>query len=94
MKYVIKVTEECIKNGIQGNPQSCPIAWALKDIFVEDYGVTNDYIRIFESESGSKYCAVPPEVTNFVDDFDDGKPVQPFEFVLDTDVLNNTYYCD
>lgn len=88
MKYVIKVTEECIDSGIRGNPQSCPIARALKDIFIEDYGVTNDYIRIY-----GKYCAVTPEVISFVNDFDNYKKVQPFEFVLDTDVLNPDYYC-
>ncbi len=92
MKYIVKVTQECINNGTPGNPQSCPIAWALRDLIVEDYGVTNDYIRISDNNYfGSKYCAILPEVKDFINDFDDGKQVQPFEFVLDTDIVVPEY---
>jgi len=84
MKYLIDVTQECINNGTPGNPASCPIAKAIKNLSVDfwDLGVTNYYIRI-----NSSYCKVPEEAMNFIDDYDNDKPVKPFKFILDTDII-------
>jgi hypothetical protein len=83
MKVKVKVTQSCIDEGVRGQGDSCPVAQAvLEALGLEKTGVWIDYgyIEIFELR-----LPTPPNVIQFIESFDRGDPVEPFEFELDVD---------
>ena len=81
----IKVTQKNIDKGYRGSCDTCPLALALKEaiptarlvsVGTESIGFTR------EGQSRWKIIKLPPQARFFVDDFDAGKPVKPFEFDL------------
>jgi hypothetical protein len=95
----IHVTAEDIANGRPGAAMTCPVALAVKRTFSNALSVcvVNNgpnvrlypgYIRVRKSVevSGDRY-ALSQEVSDFIRRVDNGLPVQPFSFVLDTNLL-------
>jgi len=73
----IRVTQEHIDSGDKGRATSCPIANALR---CEGYvypSVCAQFVRV-----GARMYNLPDSVTNFIQNFDKGVEVEPFEFEL------------
>lgn len=87
----ITVTQEDINNGKRADYQFCPIALALNRAFHTKSAEVNPsraYVtrkKLWLFESPALYF-LPPEASNFVTTFDQGKPVAPFEFELGENV--------
>lgn len=79
MRHVI-VTKEDIKNGVPRSGRSCPIALALRRKVEPTEGAV--MVSSTVATIGTSNYRLPYEATNFVINFDSGKPVQPFEFDL------------
>lgn len=94
----IKITQKHIDKGEQGNWESCPIALAiteyLKDLGYEVDRISVGSEIIFEASNFkekkglSESCNISgnfpanKRVDWFIDRFDSGKPVKPFELSL------------
>lgn len=77
---LIKVIQSDIDNGFKCECRGCPIYYALIRTGFEDPIVTNEYITEFH------YSYILPKVAQkFIDDFDAGRKVKPFEFEIDKD---------
>lgn len=76
----ISVTEDHIKKGRKREPRFCPVAIAVRErLKLSEYQVdvgNRIWIKDFPVE-------IPHAVNRFVSDFDNGRPVEPFEFDLD-----------
>lgn len=74
----ISLTQDDIDNGLPDDCEDCPVALAIKrvnpDAYVTAYSheITIDRVK-FE---------VPLSVSVFINNFDDGRHVKPFEFDL------------
>lgn len=85
----VQVTQDHIDNGHRNSAVSCPIALALK----ETPGATNVSVGIGTASIGygnvlrydykRTYYHLPWQATEFIDRFDFGDPVQPFEFEME-----------
>ena len=79
----INVTEEDIRMGLRANCCYCPIAIALKKAFkvkrvaVSPVAFSIGRLRIF-------VCTLDDNsnIANFIEDFDNEKPVKPFSFEI------------
>lgn len=77
----ISVTQEHIGNGVPGSCDFCPIALAIvSTLGYRPHGleVSGNYIEM----EGERPRATSAAMKEFIDAFDDGLPVQPFEFEL------------
>lgn len=82
MKLTVNVTEECIRTGIPGDCQNCPIANAIMESGFEAV-VGDDTIGVQVRHGQSEvYVATPFPAARFIADFDAGSPVEPFSFEL------------
>lgn len=77
METKIEVTDEDIRQGVKGQCGRCPIALAaaragIKDVTVGSYTMKIKHLFIH----------LPRNVSEFINRFDDGLPVQPFSFVI------------
>lgn len=76
---IIRVTQAHIDEGYRRNPWCCPVALAIRGAMAVEHGV-----RILSHgitfPGGS--VSTPEKVLDFIDAFDDGQSVQPFEFDL------------
>jgi len=79
----IKVTQTLIDTGDPCNPFGCPIVVAITNALPGSVvQVTNKEIAIMIN--GINQFIVPPwTVTQFVNAYDNDRPVQPFEFELE-----------
>lgn len=87
----IKVTEKHIANGLRDDCTNCAVALAMKEalpkfnqIYVGTRGATGHsrgWIAFHKP--------LPEEVTEFIISFDRGESVEPFEFELPFDHLND-----
>ncbi len=79
----VKVTQEDIRRGSEGMVGGCPISQAmtrqLDQLTLVDYDVV---------AWGNQHYLSSPEMRKFVQDFDAGLPVEPFE--IETDNLEKT----
>lgn len=79
----IVVTQDDIDNGRRESPTHCPIALAARRQFPHRYVLaTADHLLV----GGLTYYWLPPVAVSFVDDFDEGYPVQPISFEVTDDV--------
>jgi hypothetical protein len=83
----IQVTEEDIKNGTPCQDWCCPIALALRraGFLAAKVGRSRCFVQ---SAGDDETCtwrqpALPADAREFVRDFDEGYPVDPFEFDLE-----------
>lgn len=77
----IKVTQDHIKRGKRGKSSSCPVALAVRDYMKGYKGgtITVDGAGVW---IGPHSFTCPRSVGRFVSDFDAGREVKPFTFVL------------
>lgn len=84
----IKVTQEHIQRGLRNSACSCPIALAMAEHFGDDLDHNDNvvgcgFITHYEHGTGKRTSWwAPPEVERFIDKFDGGGAVSPFEFEL------------
>ncbi len=77
---LIKVTQEHIDQGKKGSRFKCPIGLAIKENPDMPYiQVTDAHVEI---GYGIAIYVLPVEAQRFIHNFDEGFPVQPFEFEL------------
>ena len=76
----------CDKTGLFKS-DNCPVWQSLRDCFTEKvyaFEVLTGAVRVFSDRYGAgKIFALPVEATDFIQDFDAGREVKPFEFVID-----------
>ena len=77
----ISVTDSHILLGRKGVAQSCPVALAMAAVGYAGAAVGRVSVRFREGD-GIVVLPLPDDVTAFVDAFDLGEPVGPFEFHL------------
>lgn len=75
---LIKITQKDIEQGYPCECRGCPISLAAERAGMIDPIVTNDYI----TELHKSYI-LPQVAQKFIDDFDAGVKVQPFEFEIE-----------
>lgn len=85
MPRVVNVTEEDIRDGARLDTECCPVALALERQFGLGW-VYVDELKIdgVVGNDGPEFgCYLnPPEVVEFIDAFDNERPVKPFSFTL------------
>jgi hypothetical protein len=81
-KIKVEVSKQDIEVGTRGEPDCCPIAWALERKDFKEIYVSDAYVN-FEDEKGNLHeYYLPPKALGFVKAFDKGEDVFPFEFTL------------
>lgn len=83
----IEVTPEDIRSGRAGEYNSCPISLALKRQGCLRPRVEENYISFMLKDLTYKY-PTPKKVANFIDEFDEGRSVAPFKFILKDPILS------
>lgn len=85
MKTTIKVTQDLIDSGVRLSSVSCPIAKALRLAGYECTVTQTDVSFYLHKHSENRYATsqLPAMARLFVRNFDDGNPVNPFEFELE-----------
>ena len=78
---IIKVTQEHIDNGVKFNCSKCPIALAMTEKF------PNCAVGLFgywvdATDLTMDYKLLPVNANKFIEMFDSGKKVEPFEFEI------------
>lgn len=77
---IIKVTQKNIEEGKKCSRGWCPIAQAMRDKFGKDCDPRVDWHHI--ALGASTYYETPATAVQFIEDFDNGRSVEPFEFEL------------
>jgi hypothetical protein len=99
----VSVTQGDICSGVREDCNKCPVARAISRHFPGKWvSVTGDAVSIYNEynpeedyyTSCEAYYYLPDSVNHFVSNFDEGNPVAPFEFVIDTDENNEEDYLD
>ena len=84
----VNVTDEHISGGIRGSYSSCPIALAIRDKVSDSRKDEVDVGRLYVSLPADDEPSVIEdyrlsiEACNFIEDYDRGRLVEPFEFEL------------
>jgi hypothetical protein len=85
MKLKIEVTAEDIQNGMPGWCGKCPVALAVRRAL-------GGFVKREVASVGVSYAAVyvdsrihmlPSDARMFVQNFDEGEPVEPFDFEIE-----------
>lgn len=79
----VVVTQEHIDKGHRNSVTSCPVALALDDLRVHVWGGDVCLSRDGTHQGEHFNVTLPGEVSAWVNDFDDGLPVTPFEFDIE-----------
>lgn len=82
MKATIEVTQSDIYNGHRNECNKCPIALAMSRYFKCEVTVAYNYCQIPNKLGGSIRIINSEVMQRFIDDFDSGRPVQPFSFEI------------
>lgn len=77
---LIEVTQEHIDKGVKKNCQNCPVAIAAQAV-LQNSDIRMGQWTLYDSRF-TTIARVPFVVTDFVNRFDLGLPVQPFSFNL------------
>jgi len=86
-RVTINVTADHIRRGVCGDMGKCPIALACVDAGLEYPAVDADRID-YEVAPGLRGHSTPPvAICHFVENFDDGKHVDPFAFEMAVEEL-------
>lgn len=95
MKLKLKVTKEHIEKGEREDETSCPIALALMECTIYGQKIIRAVVNSGSSiacrtENGYDYKVVgfDPDIATFIDAFDLGDDVEPFEKELNVGDLN------
>ncbi len=100
-RFEIKVTKTDIKNGKKSDPYECPVglalARALKKKFngnsytSSHYTIWGNAITFSGDYRGYFDTALPAKALKFLEAFDAGLPVKPFQFNVS---VTNYFYCE
>jgi hypothetical protein len=80
----VVVTQEHIDKGERGDCYSCAVSLALRDSDIPEarMGLWSIFLHgKFDDDKNT--IDAPPQVKQFVRDFDQKRPVQPFEFEIE-----------
>ena len=80
---MIQVTQSCIDRGLSGIPDKCPVALALIEAGHVKITVGARTLSI-GATNPSTMRLLSNEARLFIEDFDAGNTVEPFEFDFDT----------
>jgi hypothetical protein len=87
MKKQIRVTYKDLAEGQQVSGNNCPVALAIKrtvtDFHIEYLLVTSAVIEIKDERGRNHLIKTSPEVSEFIANFDCGRPVAPITFDLE-----------
>ena len=83
MKYKIKVTTKNIEDGIPHSGEYCPIALAIQDHKSLKEKLKGTYVYTWKIEGPNIKVSIPKKAKNFINKFDNGCKVKPFEFFVD-----------
>ena len=87
MEVTVKVLDRHIQKGKPNKCAECPIALALVDAGFDRPWVDHSLVHYFAKPDGVReelyHFWLPGDAVGFVEDFDEGKPVKPFEFIVD-----------
>jgi hypothetical protein len=76
----LKVTEKHIREGVKGDPSCCPIAKAILEQYPEYHEVRVGMYSVELIQKGVTVNEIyHPDLEDFVDSFDMGEQVEPFE---------------
>ncbi len=82
----IKVTEDHIRRGVRGENTCCPIALAIQEATGnQEWHVGG--LACWRTSNFDKNVELPIEATKFISRFDVNKSVQPFEFDIAIDEI-------
>lgn len=77
------VTKEHIDNGVCGSSTNCPIAYALiEKSSVKLRSVGSGFVEVVNKKNETFLYILPQKARQFIEDFDDGKEVEPFSFEM------------
>lgn len=79
MTKIVNVTKDDIEKGIKGNCCGCPIALAIMHVIDCHVEVGVNFIKIGLGPLRN----LSSEQITFIDNFDNNRPVQPFEFEIE-----------
>lgn len=77
---LIEVTQNDIEMGLRDNCRSCPVARALTRATGKPWQVHADRFQLDQHECDTLDAEMPGAVSDFVQEFDACRPVQPFSF--------------
>lgn len=88
IKRIVKVTQEDINEGTAGSSCECPVALALDlvfndmgcDIYVEQNSCELQFLDGSVAEYSNE------QIREFIKKFDNGEPVEPFEFTFESEI--------
>ena len=91
MKLTVKLTAECIRDGVPDDWSGCPVVLGITHAFrdagieigaVETVGAT---AAIWGPSSNPMiyFATLPEDLTTFMENFDEGLPVAPLEAVVE-----------
>jgi hypothetical protein len=80
----ITVTQQHIDEGQRGSTTRDPISFAMADAGLEHPHAGVTYLS-WQSKDYKRSVEIPREVYDFMADFDNGRPVQPFTFELESE---------
>jgi hypothetical protein len=78
-KFVVEVTTNDIKLGIQNESDACPVALAIKR---KTGLLSRVYVSLMGADVGSTLYKLDGQTTVFIKKFDKGDPVLPFTAIL------------
>lgn len=76
---IIKVTEKHIYLGQRESADSCPVALAVTEAIKTEVSIDTDSISL---DSWKTSTTLPRSAKRFIRNFDNSKPVKPFNFIL------------
>lgn len=81
MLHTFKVTQDIIDRGIRKSICNCPIAIVLRQQVLPYAQVGSS--KIWFGSFDYRFITIPQPISTFIERFDAGGPVQPFEFELE-----------
>lgn len=80
----VKVTQAHIDRGVRAVSDACPVFKAVEETLrgkIRIFAVTNMHVAVYD-KTGNRVIMLPPSAYDFIQRFDRGDPVEPFEFPL------------
>jgi hypothetical protein len=75
---IVRVTKKDICRGVMGSCTRCPVVLALN----RATGVEWHVIGSTASKAGGSQLCLPHKARQFIRNFDSGRPVKPFSFMM------------
>jgi hypothetical protein len=76
----VSVTQKNIDDGLRTSHTACPIALALRDLDAMKYSYVVNAQSLCDIHSELVVAYLPTSAEHFIQDFDQGLPVEPFTF--------------